>query len=175
MTTSPEKKNRPTPKRKDSEAKRAVSSLAPTTNREGKKRDRDAARARRAASRVAYMRGDESALPARDRGPARRFVRNYVDSKRSVGEYFIPLIFVVLILSLFPVPAVQIVAIAFMYSALVASGINGFLLSRKIRAEVTTRFPGTSTKGLGMYGWLRSTQMRRLRAPKPQVQLGDKL
>ena len=175
MTTSPAKKTRPTPKRKDSQAKRAVSSLAPTISKESKKRDRDAARARRAASRVAYMRGDENALPARDRGPARRFVRNYVDSKRSVGEYFIPLIFVVLILSLFPVPAVQIVAIAFMYSALVASGINGFLLSRKIRAEVTTRFPGTSTKGLGMYGWLRSTQMRRLRAPKPQVQLGDKL
>jgi hypothetical protein len=175
MTTSPEKKNRPTPKRKDSEAKRAVSSLAPTTNKESKKRDRDAARARRAASRIAYMRGDESALPARDRGPARRFVRNYVDSKRSVGEYFIPLIFVVLILSLFPVPAVQIVAIAFMYSALVASGINGFLLSRKIRAEVTTRFPGTSTKGLGMYGWLRSTQMRRLRAPAPQKKLGEQI
>jgi len=175
MTTSPEKKNRPTPKRKDSEAKRAVSSLAPTTSKESKKRDRDAARARRAASRIAYMRGDENALPARDRGPARRFVRNYVDSKRSVGEYFIPLIFVVLILSLFPIPAVQIVAIAFMYSALIASGINGFILSRKIRAEVETRFPGTSTKGLGMYGWLRSTQMRRLRAPKPQVQLGDKL
>jgi len=178
MTTpedNSQKKGRPTPKRKDAQASTKFSSLAPASTKAEKARAKEAARASRIAQRAAYLRGDESALPARDRGPARRFVRNYVDSKRSVGEYFIPLIFVVLILSLFPVPAVQIVAIAFMYSALVASGINGFLLSRKIRAEVTTRFPGTSTKGLGMYGWLRSTQMRRLRAPKPQVQLGDKL
>jgi hypothetical protein len=30
-------------------------------------------------------------------------------------------------------------------------------------------------KGLGMYGWLRSTQIRRLRAPLPQVKRGEKI
>jgi hypothetical protein len=53
--------------------------------------------------------------------------------------------------------------------------LDGFFLSRKIKAEVTKRFPDKSTKGLGLYGWLRSTQMRRMRAPKPQVKAGDKL
>jgi hypothetical protein len=48
-------------------------------------------------------------------------------------------------------------------------------MSRKIRKEVATRYPGESTKGLGMYGWLRSTQMRRMRAPAPQVQRGEKI
>jgi len=48
-------------------------------------------------------------------------------------------------------------------------------LRRKIRILVEAKFPGVPTKGLGMYGWLRSTQMRRMRAPKPQVKAGDKV
>jgi hypothetical protein len=60
-----------------------------------------------------------------------------------------------------------------MYSVLLVSILDGFLLSRKIKAEVRERFPDKSTKGLGLYGWLRSTQMRRMRAPKPQVKAGQ--
>jgi hypothetical protein len=125
------------------------------------------------AQRAAYLRGDEAALPARDRGASRRYVRNFVDSRRSIGEYFLPIIFVVLVLTLFPVAVVQIGAIALMYSVLVIAVIDGIFLSRKIRKAVEAKFPGTSTKGLGMYAWLRSTQMRRLRAPHPQVKVGD--
>jgi len=131
------------------------------------------ARQDRVGSRAAYMRGDEAALPARDRGPARRYVRNFVDSRRSTGEYFLPIIFVVLVLTLFPIPAIQIGAIALMYAVLLLAVVDGFFLTRKIRKAVEQKFPGTSTKGLGMYAWLRSTQMRRLRAPHPQVKVGD--
>jgi hypothetical protein len=127
------------------------------------------------AQRAAYLRGEESALPARDRGPTRRYVRNFVDSRRSTGEYFLPIIFIVLVLTLFPIPAVQIGAVALMYAVLVLAVIDGFFLSRKIRKAMAIKFPGTSTKGLGMYAWLRSTQMRRLRAPHPQVKVGDSI
>jgi len=126
------------------------------------------------AQRAAYLRGDESALPLRDRGDARRFVRNYVDSRRSTGEYFLPTIFVVLVLTLFPVPAIQLGAIALMYAMLIIAVVDGILLSKKIRKAVEEQFPGTVTKGLGMYAWLRSTQMRRLRAPHPQVTISKK-
>jgi hypothetical protein len=95
--------------------------------------------------------------------------------RRSTGEYFLPIIFVVLVLTLFPIPAVQIGAVALMYSVLVVAVIDGFFLSRKIRKAIAVKFPGTSTKGLGMYAWLRSTQMRRLRAPHPQVKVGDSI
>jgi len=128
----------------------------------------------RIAQRAAYLRGDEAALPLRDRGPARRFVRNYVDSRRSTGEYFLPTIFVVLVLTLFQVPAIQLGAIALMYAMLIIAVVDGILLSRKIRKAVEEQFPGTPTKGLGMYAWLRSTQMRRLRAPHPQVSISKK-
>ena len=170
-----QKKGRPTPKRKDAQAQKKVSSLAPASTKAEKARAREAARASRISQRAAYLRGDESALPARDRGPEKKFVRNYIDSRRSIGEFFLPIIGFVLVLSLIPVGASAIAGILIMYGVLLFSVIDGFFLSRKIKAEVTKRFPDKSTKGLGLYGWLRSTQMRRMRAPKPQIQRGDKV
>ena len=167
------KKGRPTPKRKDSEAARKVSSIAPASTREEKKRAKDAARAGRIASRAAYLRGDENALPFRDKGPVRKFVRNYVDSRRSIGEYFLPIIFVVLVLTLIPSPVFQIGSIIIMYSVLLTSVVDGYFLSRKIKRIVSEKFPDAQLKGLGMYGWLRSTQMRRMRTPKPVVSRGE--
>ena len=158
MTESTDdKKGRPTPKRKEAEAARKVSSLAPASTKAEKARAKEASRAARVAQRAAYLRGDESALPARDKGPVKKFVRNYVDARRSVGEYFLPIIFVVLV----------------MYAVLLTSVVDGFFLSRKLKTVVTEKFPGAELKGIGMYGWLRSTQMRRMRTPKPAIKRGD--
>jgi len=172
---SSSKKGRPTPKRKEAQSKRIVSSLAPASSKEEKKRAREQSRAARNAARAAYLRGEESAMPLRDRGPARRFVPNLVDSRKSIGEYFLPIIFIVLLLSIFPVAALQYGGIALMYAVLLAAVVDGIFLSRKIKREVRNRFPDSPTKGLGLYGWLRSTQMRRLRTPHPQVKPGDSL
>jgi hypothetical protein len=181
MTDS--KKGRPTPRRKDAQPKRHT--LAPVVTKDEKKRLREETRVARLAAREAYMRGEESALPARDRGPARRFVRDYIDARRSIGEYFLPIIFIVLLLTLIPtsatvgdnkgIPITQLLSIGVMYSVLIVSVLDGFILTRKIRKAVTARFPETPVKGLGMYGWLRSTQMRRMRTPKPQVKAGAKI
>ena len=174
MTESADKKKgRPTPKRKEAVAARKVSSLAPASTKEEKKRAKDAARAGRIASRAAYLRGDENALPARDKGPVKKFVRNYVDARKSIGEYFLPIIFVVLFLTLIPSPIFQIGSIIIMYGVLLISVIDGIFLSRKIKSAVLFKFPDATIKGIGMYGWLRSTQMRRMRTPKPQIKVGD--
>jgi|UniRef100_UPI00404A6A4C hypothetical protein len=173
--STPQKKGRPTPKRKEAESARKVSSLAPAHSKEEKARQKAATRAARVAQRAAYLRGDENALPLRDRGPVRKFVRSYVDSRRSIGEYFLPIIGIVLLVSLVPHPAAALVGVVMMYTVLFASVIDGILLSRKIKREVIARFPSESFKGLGMYGWLRSTQMRRMRAPKPGVATGEKI
>jgi hypothetical protein len=169
-----QKKGRPTPKRRDAESARKVSSLAPARSKEEKARQKSAARAARIAQRAAYLRGDENALPLRDRGPVKRFVRNYVDSRRSIGEYFLPIIGVVLLVSLIPVAAAAVIGVVLMYTVLFASVIDGFFLRKRIKREVSARFPEEPVKGLGMYGWLRSTQMRRMRAPKPGVAVGEK-
>ncbi len=169
-----QKKGRPTPKRKDARASTKIASLAPASSKAERKRAKEAARIARMNHRAAYLRGDESALPLRDRGPEKKFVRNYIDSRRSIGEYFLPIIGFVLILSLIPVSVFAVAGIAIMYSVLLVSIFDGIFLSRKIKAEVAQRFPDKSTKGLGLYGWLRSTQMRRMRAPKPQIKPGEK-
>ena len=181
MTDS--KKGRPTPRRKDAQPKRHT--LAPVVTKDEKKRLREETRVARLAAREAYMRGEESALPARDRGPARRFVRDYIDARRSIGEYFLPIIFIVLLLTLIPtsatvgdnngIPITQLLSLGVMYSVLIVSVLDGFILTRKIRKAVSARFPDAPVKGLGMYGWLRSTQMRRMRTPKPQVKAGAKI
>jgi hypothetical protein len=170
-----EKKNRPTPKRKDAEQKRVLKRLAPAATKEEKKIQKQQLRLARAAQREAYMRGDENALPVRDRGPVKRFVRDYVDARRSIGEYFLPVIVAVLFMTVVPVLVVQFAAIILLYSILGISILDGIFLSRKIKREVTERFPGEPLKGLGMYGWLRSTQIRRLRAPQPKVTRGTKI
>jgi hypothetical protein len=102
-------------------------------------------------------------------------VRNYVDARRSIGEFFLPIVMLVLFLTVIPIAWVQFASIMLMYSALLFSVVDGIFLTRKIKKEVATRFPNEPTKGLGMYGWLRSTQIRRLRAPQPQVKAGEKI
>jgi hypothetical protein len=164
-----DKKGKPTPKRKESQAKLKVSPLSPTASKEAKKTLKAQARVRRLEARAAYMRGEESALPVKDKGPARRFVRNYVDERKSVTEYFLVFIMFILFLTVIPSPAVQLGAIALMYSAMIWVAIDGFLLSRRVKKLVAEKFPDQPTKGLGLYGWMRSTQLRRLRAPSPQV------
>jgi hypothetical protein len=169
------KKGKPTPKRKVAEAKSKNSILSPNASSSDKKKLKEQARARRLESRAAFMRGEESALPPRDRGPAKRFIRNYVDSRRTISEYFLVLIMVVLFLTIIPNPTIQIFAIAVMYSAMLYAAVDGYLLGRRMKKLITLKFPDQSLRGVGMYAWLRSTQMRRLRAPAPQVKVGDKV
>jgi hypothetical protein len=168
-------KDAPTPKRKDAEKANKVNSITAAVTKDGRQRDKNAIKAQRLSARAAYMRGEEGALPARDKGPVKRFVRNYIDSRRNIGEYFLPVVAGVLVLSVVHNKFVSLIAILFMYAAMLYTIISGLLMTRKIRAAVAERFPGESTKGVGMYGWLRSTQMRKMRAPAPQVQIGEKI
>jgi hypothetical protein len=81
-------------------------------------------------------------------------------------------LFVVLVVS--RMPKLQVVAVLLMYFIMLSAIVDWFLLTRRIKKEVAERFPQAPTKGLGMYAWTRSTQLRRLRAPKPQMAPGKK-
>lgn len=169
-----EKKGRPTRKRKEAEKERNVPRLAPAADKVQKKLLKEEARRARMAQRAAFMRGDESALPPKDRGPVRRFVRNYIDSRRSIGEFFLPIVMVLLFLGLSPNFQIRVTATVVLYLVALYSVVEGFVMGRKIKSEVRRRFPGEPTKGLAMYGWVRSTQIRRLRAPLPHIKRGQK-
>lgn len=172
---NPDKKGKATPKRKDGVAATKVNSITSPVTKADRSKNREALKASRSEARAAYMRGDQNALPARDRGPVKKFVRDYIDSRRSLGEYFLPLMVFVLVLTLVPSAEIRFLAIIFMYGAMLYSVVYGLIVNGKIKKLVSEKFPGESTKGLGMYGWLRSTQMRRLRAPAPQKKLGEQI
>lgn len=158
-------KGRATPKRNVAQARNRTTVIAQGSGRRGR-----ASREQVAARREAFRRGDEAALPARDRGPVRRWVRDYVDSRRSVISWFIPGALLILLLSPFGMigAVVQVVFV-------VAVIIETTLTTRRIRAEVRERFPGQSTKGLGYYAFSRAMMFRRMRMPKPRVERGAKI
>lgn len=167
-------KGRPTPKRRDSERKRVKRSLAPATTREAMREQRAEAKRVRMAQREAWVRGDERALPARDRGPAKRIAREMVDSRRNVGEYLLPLVFAVLLMSMIQSRQVQGLATALLYTIMIWAIADTALLVRRVKARVRSGHPDESVKGLNSYVALRASQIRRLRIPRPLVERASK-
>ncbi len=166
-------KGRPTPKRREAERRRRQRLKAPKNQREAIRLARERARAERARMREALLKGDEKHLPPRDAGPVRRFVRDYVDSRRSAGELFLPGAIAVFALSLVPNLWARTISywlyIALMLLVVVDSLIIGFGLRRQLRR----RFPDENRRGAIPYGLVRSLQIRKLRLPPPRVKPGE--
>lgn len=189
-TTAP--KGKPTPKR--SQGKRGPVAPAPMTSaearrrrkelggpklsREERKAERIARRADQAGRREKMMAGEDAYLLPRDKGPVRRFVRDVVDARRNVLGLFMPaalgLIFVMLAV---PSLAVQRLLSPAMLVLVVIMVIDGFLVGRKVNKLVDQKFPDHTESGwkLGFYAASRASQLRRMRAPRPQVNRGDKV
>ena len=171
----PEKKGRPTPKRREVEKNRALPRLAPAATKEAKKLQKQQARELRTSLRQAELRGEEHALTLRDRGPVKRFVRNYVDSRWSAGTYFLPAAFIGMFTAVFPILEVRFFGAVLLYFFMFLVLANSILLGRGAKREVMERFPSESTKGIISYAAFRAMQMRRLRVPLPQVKRGEKV
>ncbi|WP_236863424.1 DUF3043 domain-containing protein [Brevibacterium daeguense] len=168
------KKNRPTPKRTAQEAARRQP-LVPEDRREANRRAKDEIRRDRDRARAGVMQGDERYLTTRDRGPQRRFVRDYVDARFSIGELFIPVALVVLILGMFGGPQFQLIANIVVYGLLALVILDSFVLNYQVKGKLADKFGGRDKleKGLTFYAVMRAIQMRPLRIPKPQVKRGQ--
>ncbi|SBS77969.1 conserved hypothetical protein [uncultured Mycobacterium sp.] len=188
-TTAP--KGKPTPKRNESVRRRGPVAPAPMTSSEARKRrkemrstltkeERQAEKAQRRTAmnqrRERMMSGEEAYLLPRDQGPVRRYARDIVDSRRNVLGLFMPaalgLIFVML-----AVPQVQLFISPAMLVLMAVMAIDGILLGRKVNKAVDAKFPDNAEGSfkLGMYAAGRASQMRRMRAPRPQVERGAKV
>jgi len=167
-------KGRPTPKRREAEAARKQRLTAPKTRKDAARQTRQRRFEERQKMQEALRgAGDERYLPARDRGPVRRFIRDLVDARFSMTEFLLPLLVIILILS--SIPSVQsLVSIVWTFT-IIATTVDTLYLWWRIKRELKTRFPDESHKGAVAYGLLRSTQLRRLRLPKPQVSRGATL
>lgn len=120
------------------------------------------------------MRGDERALPPRDQGPVRRFVRDFVDSRRTAAEFFFWIALVVLAGSFVPVAAVRGYVTLFWLAALLLIVVDSTVLSFRLHSELARRFPDAPRRGTTWYALMRAMQIRRLRLPPPAVKPGER-
>ncbi len=129
----------------------------------------------RKTTRAAASAGVESALPRRDQGPARRLVRNIVDSRRNVGGVFLLIAALVLVGYFIPDTRIRNYTVLLWMAFFVAIIVDSVFLGRRIKKLVGERLPDAtdSSRGLIWYGVTRATMVRRWRFPKPVVSVGD--
>ena len=166
-------KGKPTPKRSEAERRRRQPYTAPKDRKEAARVSRDRQRTDRGRRMEAMRRGEEWAMPPRDRGPVRAFARDYVDSKRRFSEFYMYGLVVLLVLLFIRAPIVQTIVPLLVLGAVLIMAIEGILIGRKTKSLVAQRMPGESTRGLGLYSAMRALQIRRLRMPKPRIKPGD--
>lgn len=171
---APARKGRPTPKRKEAEQAHRRP-LVPDSG--GDRSARKAkAKARRELEYKAMMTGDDRHLPLRDRGPVRRWVRDYVDARHNPSEYFLPVSLVIVVASLFTTdsPLLALILIGLLYLVLFVTITDAVLLNARIRKRLVAKFGEEKIpRGIRMYGTMRAFQMRRTRLPRPQVKRGE--
>lgn len=195
------KKGYATPKRRDVERERGINTgpaEAPKSYSEMRKRrkelkasmskeeykaykqkERDQRNARNKEIQQKMDAGEEQYLLERDRGPERRFLRDWVDSRRMLSSWLMPVMLVLLVFMFIGVAKPMIANTASIVGMVVMLVflIEGIYQGRRATAAVRKHFPDSTLKGwtLGFYAWSRASQPRRLRTPKPQVEAGTNI
>jgi len=165
-------KGAPTPTRREREAANRRP-LVPTDRKEARRDSRAKLAVERDKARIGMANGDERYLLARDKGPTRRYVRDYVDARTGIGEAFMPVLLIFIIMQAIPSPDLQFYGIFAVYAFLIIVIIDAVLLGFAVRRKVRAKFgPDTPVKGLAWYAAMRGIYFRRLRTPKPQVKRG---
>ncbi|MEU0597522.1 DUF3043 domain-containing protein [Streptomyces sp. NPDC006393] len=167
-------KGRPTPKRSEAQAQRRSVANTPTTRKEAAKRQREERRTQMERQRQALASGDERYLPARDKGPVRRFARDFIDSRFNIAEFFLPMAVVILVLSMVRVGYLQNLALLLWLVVIVLIVLDSVVTGFRLKKRLAERFPAENKRGAVAYALMRSLQMRRLRLPKPQVKRGER-
>lgn len=168
-------KGRPTPTRREAEAAAKARAKAPRTRKEQAAAQRSARAQSSKSIRQAMREGDERYYPARDKGPVRRFVRDFVDSRFSLIELVIPLLLVTLLLGYSGNAGLARLGNTLLMFTLLLVVLDMLYLRFRLRRELARRFPDTSYKGLTYYAVTRALQMKFMRLPKAQVKIGQEL
>jgi hypothetical protein len=169
------KKGAPTPKRSEAQARRRQPYQAPADRKSAGQRSKQQTRDDRMRRSQAVQRGEEWALPAKDRGPVRALARDVVDARRGIGEYYIFTIFLLVVLLILPWQATKTAADGFVVVLLAIMLGEGWMVASRVRRMAAERYPNESTKGLTLYVTMRGISLRRMRIPKPRVGRGAKV
>jgi hypothetical protein len=169
------KKAAPTPKRSEAQAQRRQPYQAPADRKSASRGSRDQNRLERQRRAQALQRGEQWALPAKDRGPVRALARDYVDARHGLGEYFLFSVLILIVLLVIPSESAKLISDAVVLAVLVLLGGEAWWVGRRVERLAKERFPGESTRGVKLYVAQRGIMVRRMRVPKPKVNRGDKV
>ena len=165
----------PTPKRSEAQGNRRQPYQAPADRKAATKMSKQRSQQDRVRRTQALQRGEEWALPAKDRGPVRTLARDVVDARRGFGEYYMIMVVVLLALLFLPGSSTKIIADLIVLALVLLIIVEGWLVGQRVKRLAAERFPGKSTRGVTMYTLMRGISMRRMRVPKPRVSRGDKI
>jgi len=167
-------KGRPTPSRKEAEAAARERARAGMDKKAAQKLMREKRMESNRRVREGMKSGEEKYLPARDQGPVRRYVRNWVDSRISVAEFLLPLLIVIMLMQ--ASGNRRLVGLSSgLWSAMILLLIVDTLWIRfRMQRDLKAKFPDGDLKGTTFYALLRMLQLRFMRMPKPTVKLGGK-
>lgn len=174
---TPAGKGRPTPKRREAAAKNQRP-LVPNDRRAARKASKEKAREERNREYKAMQTGDERFMPVRDKGPVRRYIRDYVDARWNLGEFFLPVAFVFIFLNLLVMqsPTLGALVLVGLYAVVFITLIDAVIMWQRLKRRLRDKFgtvgaDGTKTydvpRGTMMYAVMRAFQLRRSRLPKP--------
>jgi hypothetical protein len=173
--TTAQGKGRPTPSRKEAEAAAKARAKAPRTRKEIAAAEKLKRSESSQKIRAAMKSGDERYFLARDKGPVRRFIRDFVDVRFSFIELMIPLLVIAMVLGYTGNTRMLVISNFLLMGTLLLILIDSLLLRFRLRRELVRRFPHESLKGTTYYALVRSMQMKFMRMPKARVKVGEKL
>lgn len=168
-------KGRPTPSRKEAEALARERAKPPRTRREIAKAQRSARMESSQKVRAAMKSGDERYFMPRDKGPVRRFVRDFVDSRMSFIELMIPLLILTMILGYSGNARLAGIGNTILLGTMILIVVDTLVMRFRLRRELARRFPDEDLKGTTYYAVMRSLQMKFMRLPKARVKIGQEL
>ncbi|WP_438353177.1 DUF3043 domain-containing protein [Microbacterium sp. CJ88] len=172
LNGTPTGKGRATPSRAEQEAARKRP-LVPDT-KEAKARARSDLAAQREKARLGMAAGDDKYLPVRDKGPQRRFVRDFVDGGFHLGEAVMPAMVLVIVATFVPFAPVQYYSFIALWIFILFVIGDMIITSIRVKRAAREKFGERTEKGLGWYGAMRTIQMRFMRLPKPKVKRGGR-
>jgi hypothetical protein len=167
-------KGRPTPTRKEAEAAARERARAGMDKKAAQKVLRERRADTNRKMREGMKAGDEKFLPARDQGPVRRFIRDWVDSRISVAEFLLPLLLAILFMSSIGSKTLQSWSSGVWAATIMLLLVDTIWIRFRLRRDLKARFPEENLRGSTFYAFVRMLQLRFMRLPKPQVKIGQR-
>lgn len=163
-------KGRPTPTRREAQAAYRDRAKSGADKKGTAKVQRQKRFEQNQKMRAGMRAGDERYLMERDKGPLKRFVRDYVDARVSFMEFLLPMLIVIIILQASTVGSLAVLSGYLWTVSIVLLLLDVVALDWRLGKQIKARFADSDqpTRGWRFYAFMRSIQLRPLRMPKPQ-------